>query len=521
MALNAIQLSIFANRLDAVCDEMGASLQRSAFSPNIRDRLDFSCAVFDAAGELCAQAAHIPVHLGSMAYAMRDIVDAIDWQAGDMVILNDPYKGGTHLPDITLIAPLFEAGNLLGYVVNRAHHADIGSDKPGSMPVSSSLFEEGLVIEPEKLVVGDVLQEAVMDSIMQVMKQPTRARGDFIAQVAACRTGLKRLTELVGDMGSAAFHTALLDLNAYAARLAQAALGAIPEGDYVFSDVLDDDGQGNVDIAIHLNLGVRADRIIADFGGTSVQVAGNVNCPLSVTAAAVFYVFRCLLPDHAPACAGSFAPLEIRAEPGSLLNASFPAAVAAGNVETSTRIVDVMLGALSQALPGVIPAAAYGSMNNIAMGSAPDGWDYYETIGGGMGGSEQAHGLDAVQAHMTNTLNTPVEALEQHYPLRIERYAIREASGGDGRHRGGDGLVRAYRFLKPAEFTLLTERRRHAPWGLQGGKAGSPGINRLNDTILAGKHSAHAEAGDLLVIETPGGGGYGNREDSARQAGDQ
>jgi N-methylhydantoinase B len=508
--MNAIQLSIFSNRLDAVCEEMGAALQRSAFSPNIRDRLDYSCAVFDASGELCAQAAHIPVHLGSMAYAMRDIVSRFDWQPGDMVILNDPYKGGTHLPDVTLIAPLIIDGNLCGFVVNRAHHADIGSEKPGSMPISGNLHEEGLVIEPKKLVSGDELDTNVLASLMAVMKQPQRARGDFIAQVAANRTGLKRLVETVAGLGVLAYQQALIELNAYAERLAHAALAGIPNGEYSFEDVLDDDGLGTENILIRLKLVVSEQRILADFTGTAMQVAGNVNCPLSVTAAAVYYVFRCLLPDHAPACAGCFRPVSIQAEPGSLLRAGYPAAVAAGNVETSSRIVDVVLGALAQAIPHAIPAAAYGSMNNLAMGSTQHGWDYYETIGGGMGASQQHDGLDAVQAHMTNTLNTPIESLEMHYPLRINRYQLRRGSGGAGKHRGGDGIIREYTFLQPAEFTLLTERRTHSPWGLHAGADASRGVNALNGKAIAGKVSLHAEAGDVLVIETPGGGGYGD-----------
>ena len=507
--MNVVQLSIFANRLDAVCEEMGATLQRSAFSPNIRDRLDYSCAVFDAGGELCAQAAHIPVHLGSMAFAMRDIVSQIDWQPGDMVILNDPFKGGTHLPDISVIAPLVQDGEVYGFVVNRAHHADIGSDKPGSMPVSTSLFDEGQVIEPTRLVVAGELDQQVLQQITGRLRQPQRAHGDFIAQVAANRTGLDRLTELVAGLDRQQWSEALAALNAYAGRLAKSAYQAIPDGAYRFEDVLDDDGQGNLDIAIRLTLKVSGGRITADFTGTDLQVAGNVNCPLSVTAAAVFYVFRCLLPAHAPACAGCFDAIDIVAAPGCLLNANFPAAVAAGNVETSTRVVDVVLGALAQAIPDSIPAASYGSMNNIAMCSVEDAWDYYETVGGGTGASPAGAGLDAVQAHMTNTLNTPIESLEMHYPLRVERYQLRRGSGGEGLYRGGDGILRSYRFLKPAQFTLLTERRRHAPWGLAEGDAASAGINSLNEAPLPGKVSMQAEAGDVLTIETPGGGGFG------------
>ena len=514
-----IELSIFANRIDAVCEEMGVALQKSALSPNIRDRLDYSCAVFDAEGALCAQAAHIPVHLGSMAFAMRDLVDQFDWAQGEMVILNDPYRGGTHLPDVTLIAPLFIGGELLGFVVNRAHHADIGSEKPGSMPVSSSLEEEGLVIAPQILVRGDQVIPEVMQQLMAVMKTPRSAEGDFVAQVAANRTGLHRLAELVEQLSVEKYRQSLLALNEYGHRLALAALQAIPQGRYRFEDYLDDDGQGTADILIKLDLLISADRIVADFSGTAPQVGGNVNCPLSVTAAAVYYVFRCLLPDHAPACAGCFEPITILAEPGSLLHAQYPAAVAAGNVETSTRIVDVVLGALAQipsaAIREKMPAASHGSMNNLAMGSmGKDGgkaWDYYETIGGGMGASAVSEGIDAVQTHMTNTLNTPIEALEMQYPLRINRYQIRRGSGGKGRHAGGNGIVREYQFLQAAEFTLLTERRAHAPWGLYGGADAVCGVNLLNGAALAAKVSDRVAAGDILRIETPGGGGYENQ----------
>ena len=513
--MDAIELNIFASRLDAVCDEMGAVLQRAAFSPNIRDRLDFSCAVFDAQGELSAQAAHIPVHLGSMAYAMRDIVAGFDWRDGDMVIVNDPYLGGTHLPDVTLIAPVFHERKLCGFVANRAHHADIGGETPGSMPLSSSLEEEGLIISPTRLIEAGQLNGAVMKRITAAIRSGDAGRGDFAAQISANRNGLQRIGELINTMGVSAFRAALADLNDYAERLAQSTLGAIPDGEYSFSDVLDDDGLGGVDLTIKVTLRVEQHRVRVDFTGTSPQVRGNVNCPLSVAAAGVFYVFRCLMPAQTPACAGSFRPISITAPVGCLLNAQYPAAVAAGNVETSTRVVDVVMGALARALPDRIPAASQGSMNNLAMGSAADkeGWDYYETIGGGMGAGPISDGLSAVQTHMTNTLNTPIEVLESNYPLRVATYAVRVHSGGRGRHSGGDGLIRSFIFLQPATVTLLTERRRHSPWGLQGGEAGLPGRNLLNGAPLAGKVTLNVQSGDTLQIETPGGGGWGISSD--------
>lgn len=505
------ELNIFASRLDAVCDEMGLVLRNAAFSPNIRDRLDFSCAIFDADGELCAQAAHIPVHLGSMAYAMRDIVAGVDWAAGDQVVLNDPYLGGTHLPDVTLIAPLFVDGSLLAFVANRAHHADIGAASPGSMPVSASLFDEGTVIEPSHLVRAGRVEQAVLRRITATVRNSAESEGDFSAQLAANRAGTERLATLVERYGRVAFQRGVVELNDYAERLARAALRDIPSGRYCFEDRLDDDGQGQVDIPIRITLQVDGEGIVADFTGSAAQVGGNVNCPLAVAAAAVFYVFRCLMPAQTPACAGAFRPIRLQAPPGSLLNARKPAAVAAGNVETSTRVVDVVLGALAQAVPGRIPAASHGSMNNLAMGSSDPAapWDYYETIGGGMGAGAGGGGLAGVQTHMTNTLNTPVEVLEDRYPVRIERYALRRGSGGGGRRNGGDGLVRDYRFLAAAHCTLLTERRRHPPWGAAGGEDGAAGSNRLNGARLPPKCERDVDAGDLLSIETPGGGGYG------------
>ncbi|MCB1790810.1 MAG: hydantoinase B/oxoprolinase family protein [Gammaproteobacteria bacterium] len=505
------ELNIFASRLDAVCDEMGLVLRNTAFSPNIRDRLDFSCAVFDAAGELCAQAAHIPVHLGSMAYAMRDIVSRIAWADGDQVVLNDPYLGGTHLPDVTLIAPVFSAGRLCAFVVNRAHHADIGAASPGSMPISSTLADEGVVIEPVHLVrSGDTVRD-VLEQIVGKTRNRAESLGDFNAQMAANRAGVRRLGALVAAQGGDVFASAVGELNDYAERLARAALAVIPPGTYRFSDYLDDDGQGQESIVIALTLRVDDAGIHADFSGTAAQVTGNVNCPLAVAAAAVFYVFRCLMPAQTPACAGAFRPLSLHAPAGCLLNARKPAAVAAGNVETSTRVVDVVLGALGSAVPAHIPAASHGSMNNLAMGSAETGaaWDYYETIGGGMGAGSAGGGIAGVQTHMTNTLNTPIEVLESRFPVRVERYSLRRGSGGDGARPGGDGLVREFRFLRPAHFTLLTERRLHAPWGLAGGAPGATGHNLLNAQPLPPKCERNASAGDVLRIETAGGGGYG------------
>ncbi len=508
--MNAIELNLFSSRIEAVCDEMGAVLRRSAFSPNIRDRLDFSCAIFDAQGALCAQAAHIPVHLGSMAYAMGDIVNAMTWRAGEMVVVNDPFLGGTHLPDVTLIAPLFVAGECVAFVANRAHHADIGSDTPGSMPIATTLAEEGVIIPPTVLVRDGELDRALLAALLGEGDERRELHGDFAAQVSANRAGLQRLAALVEGLGANAWRAALAELNNYAERLAETALCAIPDGRYSFSDCLDDDGAGNQGLVIAASVTVQRGRIHVDFSGTAAQTAGNVNCPLSVAAAGVYYVLRCLMPAQTPACAGAFRPITLAAPLGSLLNAERPAAVAAGNVETSTRVVDVICGALAQALPEWIPAASHGSMNNLALGArGVRRWDYYETIGGGMGAGAHGGGLSGVQTHMTNTLNTPIEVLERHYPLRIRRYALRRDSGGEGARRGGDGLLREFEFLERAQMTLLTERRTYAPWGLAGGADGARGENRHNGVLLPGKCSVAVKAGDRLTIATPGGGGWG------------
>ena len=537
--MNAIELSVFVSRIESICEEMGAVLRRSAFSPNIKDRLDYSCAVFDGEGALCAQAAHIPVHLGSMAYAMADIVTTQTWNHGDMLVLNNPYLGGTHLPDVTMIAPVFsarcssakspdnESNNReqpIAFVVNRAHHADIGADAPGSMPLSKSLLEEGLIISPTYIMHNDLLEDKTLQEITLNMSRPDSAKGDFLAQISANQTGVARLNELLSQLGKMHFASALKHLNDYGERVARSALAQIPNGTYSFHDYLDDDGAGQKNIKISVTLHIEKQRIKVDFSGTDSQVGGNINCPLSVAAAAVYYVFRCLMPAQTPACAGTFRMIEIYASQGCLLNAQYPAAVAAGNVETSTRIVDVVLGALAQIqassdhdcdsdsdIKSKIPAASYGTMNNIAMGSRENNnhWDYYETIGGGLGANQFFPGLNGVQAHMTNTLNTPIESLEHHYPLRISRYCLRDASGGSGKNRGGMGLIREVEFLQPTQITLLTERRSYSPWGLAGGGNGQVGENRLDGKLLPGKIFFTAQAGQKLTIKTPGGGGWG------------
>jgi len=520
--MNAIELNLFASRVAAICDEMGVVLRRAAFSPNIKDRLDFSCALFGADGELFAQAAHIPVHLGSMAYAMGDLVRQRDWQAGDVVMVNDPYLGGTHLPDVTLISPVFEptGGALLGFVANRAHHANIGCDTPGSMPVSSRLEEEGVIIPPTLLLRDGQVQEGLPDL-------PDLAAGeiggDFAAQAGANQVGVKRLLELVASFGVEQYRQGMVELNDYADRIASTLLKTLTPGQYHFRDYLEGElaaGDGRsaesgspTRIPLDLKLTISAQSIEMDLRDSSDMVPGNLNCPEAVVAAAAYYCFRCLLPPEAPSCAGLFRRIKLLTRPGSIVNARRPAAVAAGNVETSTRLVDLVLGALASALPDRIPAASQGSMNNLAMGSTGDAggarWDYYETLAGGTGGGPNSNGLHAVHSHMTNTLNTPIESLEMHYPLRVRRYQRRRDSGGGGQHPGGDGLLREYEFLESTQVTLLTERRDLQPWGLAGGQPGQSGLNSLNGEALPGKTMFVAAPGDHLVIATPGGGGWG------------
>ncbi len=520
--MDAIRLSVFSNRVNGICEEMGEVLRNASFSPNIQDRLDFSCALFDRAGKLLAQAAHIPVHLGSMAYAMSGIVHAVDWHPGDMIILNSPYLGGTHLPDVTVVMPVFFDQSLCGFVTNRAHHANIGCETPGSMPVSRHIDEEGLLIPPTRIVNAFELDELALSRVLgmgeRAISEEKRNRqvssevGDVFAQISANRAGHERLTRVIHEMGVAEFDVATEALNDYGERLSRLMIQRIPDGDYEFSDVLDSDGAGTCDIGLHVKLTVETDQVTLDFQASSTQVPGNVNCPASVTAAASFYVFRCLLPDQVPSCDGVFRPIRLLTRKGTVLDAEYPAAVAAGNVETSSRVVDLVLGALAQALPEEIPAASQGTMNNIAMGSERDdtAWNYYETIAGGTGAGKRCAGLHGRHSHMTNTLNTPIESLETHFPLRVMRYSLRRESGGQGLHAGGDGVIRAYEILDDTTVTLLTERRSSAPWGSAGGKSGRQGENLLNGRVLPDKICIRCTSGDILEVQTPGGGGWGN-----------
>ena len=550
--MDAATLTIFNHLFASVAEEMGVTLGRTAYSPNIKERLDYSCAVF-LAGEsphLLAQAAHIPVHLGAMPASVRAAVArCAPFRPGDVVILNDPYLGGNHLPDITLVSPIFvdgagEQGSqgdvfppfspapLLPFppaffVASRAHHADVGGMSPGSMPLSTEIYQEGIIIPPIKLVDAGVRNEAVWQLILRNVRTPWERDGDLAAQLAAHATGAARLTEIVDRYGIDETLRQAQKLIAYAESLTRAAIRRIPDGRYTFTDFLDDDGQSDAPVPISVTLTIAGDSLTADFAGTAPAVAGNLNAVPAIVDSAVVYCLRsvamALLEADLPMNQGAFAPLTIHIPAGSLLDPQPPHAVAAGNVETSQRVVDVVFGALAQALPTLIPAASQGTMNNVTFGgtypsdwvAASDHYAYYETIGGGAGAGPDAGGASGVHVHMSNTRNTPVEALEYNFPIRIEEYALREGSGGSGLQRGGEGLIRAIRFLGPAAVTITAERRRRGPYGLAGGERGAVGRNVLRrgdeSTVLPGKATFAVEPGDIMRIETPGGGGWGRR----------
>ncbi len=552
-----IQVEVWRHLFASIAEEMGAALERTGFSPNIKERRDHSCALFDAEGRLLAQAAHIPVHLGAMPLMMERLRHEVPWRPGSMWLCNDPQHGGTHLPDLTLVMPVFDerargrageranpeserrsevrgpksaAGShdsrltthdsaLLGFTANRAHHADIGGMAPGSLPLSTELFHEGLIIPPVRLVAGGRLREDVAALVCANSRTPRERRGDLAAQVAANRTGARRLQELFARYGEEEVKRRAEEARRYSQAAIRRTLAQGLEGVYSHEELLDDDGLGHVDLPIRVTVTLRDGRVTFDFTGTAPETEGSVNATEAVARSACYYVVRCLVGEEIPMNEGAFAPVEVIAPPGTLVNARFPRAVAAGNVETSQRIVDALLGALAPAFPNRIPACSQGTMNNVTIGGLDPfrggGFAYYETICGGAGGSSDAPGAHAVHTHMTNTRNTPIEALEMHYPLRVREYRLREGSGGAGEHPGGDGVVRSMELLAPARVSLLTERRRHAPPGLGGGP-GAPGVNRLltadgGESALPPKASLSCEAGSVVTIETPGGGGWSRR----------
>jgi N-methylhydantoinase B len=515
MSIDPITLQVLIGGLSAAAEEMGATLIRSAYSANIKERHDCSTALFDASGELVMQAEHIPVHLGSMPDAVAAVLDR-EHEPGVEWILNDPYRGGTHLPDITLISPVFVAGELFGFAASRAHHADVGGPTPGSMPAfSRHLDEEGVVIPPNPVRSqkssngGDKCERTGvgLEEIVAAMRNPRQRLADLRAQQSANRVGRLRLAELAERHGAERLREGMAEILAYAERRTRAALAALPDGTYTAEDFLEDDSPDGEerDVALRVTATVAGETLHLDFEGTDPQVDGNLNCPLSVTKSAATFAVRVLTDPDAPPCAGAHRPIEVTAPRGCLLNAEPPAAVVAGNVETSSRVADLVIAALAGARP--VPAQGQGTMNNLTL--AGEGFTYYETLGGGQGACPGADGPSAIHVAMSNTLNTPVEALETEFPLRVRELAIRRGSGGEGAHRGGDGLVRELEALAPMRFTLLTERRRHAPRGRDGGTDGAPGKNLRDERHLPSKSEGDLAPGDRLRIETPGGGGLG------------
>ena len=483
-----IELQIIGSGLRAIAEEMGAVLVRSAFSANIKERRDCSTALFDEHGRMVVQAEHIPVHLGAMPDAVAAVLEH-DPEPGEVFVLNDPFTGGTHLPDVTLVSR-----TALGFAASRAHHADVGGVEPGSMPATSrTLDEDGVVIPPTRL------DDATLDALVARMRNPDERRGDFRAQLAAHRLATRRIDELCARRGRARVTAAMDALYEYSERLVRAGIAAMPDGRYEAEELLDDGTR------ISVGLEIAGEDVELDFAGTDPQQDGNLNCPLAVTRSACYFVVRCLAAPDVPASGGAFAPVQVRAPEGCLVNARAPAAVAGGNVETSSRIVDVVFAAFARAVP--VPAQGQGTMNNVTLGN--DRFTYYETIGGGQGACPDADGPSAVHVTMSNTLSTPVEALELAYPVRVERYGLRLGSGGRGAHRGGDGVVRELRVLEDCRLSIISERRRHAPRGAKGGEDGAPGRNLLNGEELPAKASVDLHAGDVVTIETPGGGGHG------------
>jgi N-methylhydantoinase B len=564
MQRDPVELEIFKNLYHSIAEEMGAALRRTAFSPNIKERRDYSCAVFDAAGQVIAMGDHMPVHLGSMPMSVQAAIDATPTQPGDVVMLNDPFRGGTHLPDITLVAPVYvqsNGGAKVGapqpalslskslaefarrgrlrqkapdfYVASRAHHADVGGAYPGSMGLCREIYQEGVRIPPVKLIRAGTTDRDVLAMLLNNVRTPAEREGDLGAQIAACHTGAERLREICARYGVDRAKRAAADLHDYAEELVRAFLHDVPEGEYRAEDFLDSDGITDRPIRIAVSIRIHSPRrrhreesgplnagdlVTVDFTGSDPQVEGSVNAVAAITYSACFYVFRCLLAEDVPATAGLMRPIHVIAPEGTIVNAKPPAAVAGGNVETSQRIVDVLLRALAHAVPDRIPAAASGTMNNLTIGGidprTKEPFTYYETIAGGMGARPGKPGVSGVHTHMTNSLNTPAEALEYAYPLRVRSYSLRSNSGGNGKFPGGDGIVREIEVLTHCEVTLLADRRAYGPWGLNGGAEGALGkatVIHQDGSLesLPGKFSTRLRKGERIRIETPGAGGWG------------
>ncbi len=534
MRRDPIELEIFKNIYHSIAEEMGAALRRTAFSPNIKERRDYSCAVFDDQGEVIAMGDHMPVHLGSMPMSVRAAIDSFPLQPGDVVMLNDPFRGGTHLPDITLVAPVYVGSKRRKqgpdfYVASRAHHADVGGTYPGSMGLCREVYQEGLRIPPVRVMRAGTMDPDVLALLLNNVRTPKEREGDLGAQIAACHTGAVRLREVCERYGLKRAKSAARELLDYSEQVMRSFLARVPQGTYRAEDFMDSDGISDrpvkMAVAIHFSgrsgRAARGHAVTVDFAGSDPQVEGSINAVEAITYSACFYVFRCLLEEDVPATSGLMRPIQVIAPEGTVVNARPPAAVAGGNVETAQRIVDVLLRALAKAVPERIPAAASGTMNNLTIGGMDprtgEPFTYYETIAGGMGARPTKPGVSGVHTHMTNSLNTPAEALEYAYPLRVRQYSLRPGSGGEGRQRGGDGIVREIEVLTDAEVTLLADRRLRGPWGLSGGADGSPGktsIIRKDGSVetLPGKSNVRLRPGERVRIESPGGGGWGKKQ---------
>ena len=524
---DAVELEVFRHLFTALAEEMGAALKRASFSPNIKERRDYSCALFNPSGQAVSLGDHMPVHLGAMPMSVSAAIDELGVIApGDVICLNDPFRGGTHLPDITLISSVHAPdGELMGFVASRAHHSDVGGSTPGSMPLAREIFEEGLRIPPVRLYQDGVRNDGVWALLLANVRTPVERAGDLDAQIAALNTGATRLLDIAQRRGIQATLEAMDALIAYADRLVEAGLAQIPDGHYEGEDILEDDGFGSGPIPIRARLDISGSRVRIDFEGTSPQVPGGVNAVAAITSSATRYVVRCiveaLLGEPLPAGGGSMSSVSLQLPERSVVNAALPSSVAAGNVETSQRVTDVLFRAFGLALPELMPALSQGTMNNTTVGGMDprtgEAFAYYETVGGGMGAGPNGDGLSGVHVHMSNSLNTPVEALEHAYPFRITQYGIRRGSGGAGTYRGGDGLRRDLQVLGPARVALLCERRERGPSGARGGEDGATGENVLirdgEERVLKGKDTFWVEAGDIISIRSPGGGGWGHTAD--------
>ncbi|MBK5294425.1 MAG: hydantoinase B/oxoprolinase family protein [Acidobacteriia bacterium] len=522
MKHDPIELELFRHLLASVCEEMGIVLRKTAFSTNIKERRDYSCAVYDHHGDAVAMGDHMPVHLGAMPESVRQVRQSFLLGPGDVALVNDPFRGGTHLPDITAVSAVYLPGHRKPgfFLANRAHHADVGGMSPGSMPLANEIYQEGIRIPPILLVRKGKLDRDLLNLILANVRTPVEREGDLMAQMMSMERGRQRLLEMVRRYSLARIATNMSALCDYSERMMRATLRSLPRGNYSFEDFLDEDGAGSGPLRIAATVRLHGDSATVDFTGTAPQASGPMNANHAITVAATTYVFRCLIAEDVPFTAGLTRPIRLINPVGTLTNALPPAAMAAGNVETSQRITDVLLGALAQAAPQRIPAASSGTMNNLSFGGYdPIRWRhfaYYETIAGGMGASASAPGQDAVHTHMTNSLNTPVEAFEHQYPVRLAAYRVRSGSGGKGRHKGGDGIVKEFEFLAAAEVTLLSDRRTRGPYGLRGGAAGKPGRNQLcssgRSAAIPAKTRMNLRPGDRLTIETPGGGAWGTLE---------